>query len=527
MKRRALSTGIGIALGTALSRATGYLRILALAYLMQTRGVADGATALSDSYVLANTLPNIVYDLLLGGILSATLVPLFTRYFEARDDQAISALVTTATVALGAVTLVATLAAPLVVRLYTLVSLDAAVDADRYRSVATTFAYFFLPQIFFYGITAIATALLNARRRFFAAAWAPLLNNVVVIGILFIARHVIDERPSLELVQESRTLRWLLGFGTTAGVAAMALVLLPSICAAGIRLRFRFDFRHPAVQRLVQLSGWTAAYVVSNQIAFTVITLLAQRESGGLVAYTTMYLIFQLPFGLLAVTMMTQISPELAADHVRKDYSSFRRRVGEGIWAIVLAMAPAAVIFGFLARPITRLVGSFANIPFASDVLSGFAAGLVAFSIYMFVMRAFYAMDNTKTPFAINFIENIFNIVLAVALVGRFGVAGLAWAFSLAYLLAAVFAMRVLALFTRGINARELGAPFVRLLGAVAVTAIAAWFARDNVPRHGLGELAGIAVSSIGVLAIYGLLLVGLGVVDRATVRNLNPKRFR
>ena len=230
-----------------------------------------------------------------------------------------NAIVTTAAAALLAVTAVATLAAPLIIKFYTAVRLDPDVDADHYRSVSTTLAYFFLPQIFFYGMTAIATALLNARRHFFAAAWAPVLNNVVVIVMLLLARSVIDEVPSLELVQSSSTFRWLLGFGATAGVVAMALVLLPAVTRAGVRIKLRFDWRHPAIKKLLRLSGWTAGYVIANQIALLVVTQLAQRSAGGFTAYITMYTFFQLPFGLLAVTVMTTVSPELARDIAHRD----------------------------------------------------------------------------------------------------------------------------------------------------------------------------------------------------------------
>jgi putative peptidoglycan lipid II flippase len=519
-----LRTNAGIAAGTALSRITGYGRVLALAYLMQTSGgAADPGSQLSASYLLANTTPNIIYDLILGGILSATLVPLFTQAFEDKDADAVNAIVTTAAAALLAVTAVATLAAPLIIRLYTAVRLDPEVDADRYRSVSTTLAYFFLPQIFFYGMTAIATALLNARRHFFAAAWAPVLNNVIVIAMLLLARSVIDEVPSLELVQSSPTFRWLLGFGATAGVVAMAVVLLPALTHAGVRIKPRLDWHHPAIKKLVRLSGWTAGYVAANQIALLIVTLLAQRSAGGYTAYSTPYIFFQLPYGLLAVTVMTTVSPELARDVAHRDRDAFRRRVRDGLWLIILLMVPTSIVMAIFAEPIAQLAGSFGDIDAAPGVLAAFSCGLVAFSVYLYFMRGFYAMHNTKTPFVINVVQNILNVVFAYLLIDRYGVEGLAWSFTIAYALAAVLAYWVLSLWSGGLQGATLVRGLARLSLVALCTAIAAWAARDNIVGSGAELFGRLAFASAIILGIYALLLKALGLLDSARVRTLMP----
>ena len=523
-----LRTNAGIAAGTALSRITGYGRILALAYLMQTSSApGDKGSGLAAAYFLANTTPNIIYDLILGGILSATLVPLFTEAFEKNDTEAVNAIVSTAVAALVAITAIATLAAPLIIKFYTAVRLDPDVDASRYRGVSTTLAYFFLPQIFFYGMTAIATALLNARRHFFAAAWAPVLNNVIVIAMLLLARSVIDEVPSLELVQTSATFRWLLGFGATAGVMAMALILLPALTGSGIRIRAHLDWRHPAIKKLVRLSGWTAGYVVANQIAFLIVTQLAQRSTGGWVAYSTMYTFFQLPYGLLAVTVMTTVGPELARDITHRDRDAFRRRIRDGLWLIILLMVPASIVMAVFATPIAKLAGSFGDIPASPDVLAAFACGLVGFSAYLYFMRGFYAMHNTKTPFVINVIENILNIFFAYVLVDRYGVKGLAWSFSIAYLISALVAYWVLSQWSGGLQGSTLVRGLSRL-GLIALcTAIAAWAARDNIDGTGAALFGKLAFAAAAIVAIYVMLLAGLGLLDARRARTLIPGHRR
>jgi putative peptidoglycan lipid II flippase len=491
--------------------------------MQTTTGSGGKQSELSAAYFLANTTPNIIYDLILGGILSATLVPLVTQAFEDKDRDAVNAIVSTATVVLVGITAIATLAAPLIIKFYTAVRLDPDVDASRYRSVSTTLAYFFLPQIFFYGMTAIATALLNARRHFFAAAWAPVLNNVVVIAMLLLARSVIDETPSLELVSSSATFRWLLGFGATAGVMAMALVLLPAVTRAGVRFNLRLDWRHPAIRKLVRLSGWTAGYVVANQIAFLVVTQLAQRSTGGFTAYSTMYIFFQLPYGLLAVTVMTTVSPELARDIAHRDRDAFRRRIRDGLWLILLLMVPASIIMTAFAEPIARLAGSFGNISEAPGVLAALSCGLVGFSAYLYFMRGFYAMHNTKTPFVLNVVENLLNIVLAYALVGEYGVKGLAWSFSIAYLLSALFAYWVLSLWSGGLHGATMLRGMARLALVALCTTIAAWAAHDNINGTGVALFGRLAFASIVIVGIYALLLAALGLLDANRARSMLP----
>ena len=154
-----------VAIGTLLSRITGFVRFALLASLVQG--------ALADAYNVANNVPNMLYELVLGGVLTATLIPMFTEQADSGDHEATSAVVSNALVVTTLLGIVATLAAPLVVRLLTVLSPPSNVDVAQLRSVATFFGFWFIPQIAFYGVTFLASALLNARRRFFAAAWAP------------------------------------------------------------------------------------------------------------------------------------------------------------------------------------------------------------------------------------------------------------------------------------------------------------------------------------------------------------------
>ena len=197
---------------------------MALAYAL-------GQASLSDAYNLANNSPNAVYELILGGVLSATLVPVFTAQLEDHDDEATDAVLTVSAIALAVITTVAVLAAPLIVRVLTLHP-DPSVDVAALRDVGTSLARLLLPQIFFYGLMALGSALLNARGRFFAPAWAPVLNNLVVIAVFFAVGVKLSGEPSLSDAQKLGWLVPVLGIGSTLGIAVMALALVPALIRA-------------------------------------------------------------------------------------------------------------------------------------------------------------------------------------------------------------------------------------------------------------------------------------------------------
>ena len=221
-----LRANVAVAAGTLASRITGLIRVALLVSVINE--------ILADAYNTANNVPNVLYELVLGGVLTATLVPLFTEQDLHNDVEGTSAVVSVATLLLGGLTVVATLSASLIVRLYTF-STPQGSDPTVFRDITTLFAVIFLPQIFFYGITALASALLNSRGRFFAAAWAPVVNNVVVIGALIALPEVVTATPrDLALANSSTTLKLLLAIPTTGGIVMMALVLVPAVKRAGV-----------------------------------------------------------------------------------------------------------------------------------------------------------------------------------------------------------------------------------------------------------------------------------------------------
>ncbi len=499
-----------VALGTGLSRFTGMLRVIVF-------GVVIGQTALADAYDGANNSPNAVYELLLGGVLSAALVPMFSRMLEKDDRESAEAVVGTAIVALAALTAIATFFAPWVFRVFSLNPADG-IDVDQFRTVGTALTRIFLLQIFFYGVSALLGSLLNAQRRFFAAAWSPVLANIVIICTLLyvpILLHHPDNEIPLAEVLNSPSFRWLLGLGATGGIALQAFVLLPAIHRAGLNLRFRFQPRHPAVKRLIALSGWTFGYVMANQLTVIVVKNLAEPGSGGQDAFAKASTFFYFPHGLLAMSIATTFIPEMARAVSRRDKTAFIERTNLGIRLVGLLTFPAAFAFLVLARPIIGLLlqhGEFdaAAADTTARALAGLALGLVGYSIYLFALRGFYAHQDTRTPFVINCFQNVLNVILAFALSPAYDVLGLGIAFSVSYVVAAIAALYVLKVKVRGFSALDVLLGLARLVIAAASMGIVMWVVlRPIGANSGGGAVVKVMVgSAVGVLTYIGALTV-------------------
>ena len=519
-----------VALGTGLSRLTGMLRIIVF-------GVVIGQTALADVYDGANNSPNAVYELLLGGVLSATLVPMFTRMLENDDRESAEAVVGTSVILLAFITAISVLCAPFIFRLFSLNPADG-IDVDQFRTVGTALTRIFLLQVFFYGLSAVLGSLLNAQRRFFAAAWSPVLANIVIICTLLyvpILLHHPGQEIALSEVLLRPSFKWLLGIGATGGIALQALILLPAIRRSGLILRFRFRPRHPAVKRLVSLSAWTFGYVLANQITIIVVKNLARPGSGGQDAFTKATTFFYFPHGLLAMSIATTFIPEMARAVARRDQRAFVERTTLGLRLVGLMTLPAAFGFLVMSRPIIGALlqhGKFtaANADLTARALTGLSLGLVGYSIYLFALRGFYAHQDTRTPFLINVVQNIINIILAFALVSKYDVLGLGIAFAVSYLVGAVIALLTLQIKVRTFPAVSVLMDLLRMFSAAIVMGIVLWFIVKPVGANsGLGALLRIAFGTVSGAVVYFAALTLLKVPEasywRTQTRGLFPLR--
>lgn len=516
-----------VAAGTLLSRLTGLLRVVVLA-------AAIGKESLADTYNLANITPNIVYELLVGGVLAATLVPVFVDLHERHDDRSTSAVFTVTMTALVLFTAATMLLSPLLARLF--VIHENGPDRAAQLHVLTVLILCFVPQMIFYGFTTLASALLNARHRFVAAAFAPVLNNVVVIGALLVfVAHTSGRHGAITDVTRVRNdlgLLLLLGIGTTVGIVAMGVVLVPAVARAGVRLRFVLQWRNPAIKTILRLSGWTAGYVVTNQLAQLFILILANNSSGNVSAYVYAFTFYVVPHGLLAVSIMTTMTPNLARRARAGDDEGLRREFGLGLRYIVVLVLPASILFTVLAQPmlavIVRHQFTAHDAVVTADTLQAFGLSLVPFSVYLYVMRAFYALQDTRTPFVLNAFENGLNVVFAIALFSPLGVQGLALAWSGAYLVAAVVALLVLRKRIGGVPDADAARSTVRAGAAALAMALVAVPIAGAIGRSTPGSalLATAAAGTAGTLVyVAGLFALRSNELSSlwALVRRRNP----
>lgn len=536
----ALRPELTMAVGTTLSRLTGLGRVFALSYAL-------GITPLADAYNLANTTPNMVYDLVLGGVLSATLVPVFVARLQRKQDRApddgpddegwagVSAVVTVCLVALVlAAALVAASAGPLM-RGYTLVA--PAETAGAESSVAVRLLRLFAPQVLLYGVVALGTAVLNSLRRFALAAFAPIANNLVLIAVLLALSGTLRHTSTGQALADPALLA-VLGLGTTAGVVAQALVVVLGVRRSGARLRWRWEPRHPAVRQVAGLSGWTFAMVAANQATLFVVLLLANSRPGGVSAYTYAYTFFQVPFGVVAVSITGARQPSWSAHWAAGRVRDLRTGVAAGLRLLILLMVPIAAVLAALADPIVRLLlghgaTGAAGAAVTGQVLALLALGLPGFSAYLYFVRVFQAMQDLRSAFGLYVLNNGLTVLLATALYRPAGVQGIAAAVSVGYTAAAVAAAAVLRrrLGPAGDEPPMLGA-LTRAVATSLPTGVLAWLkVRSMAPVTGTGAvlplLAGLTVAAAALpvcLSMAALAPVAPPQLRRSR-RNARPPR--
>ena len=433
-----------MASGTIASRVTGVLRDVAMT-------AALGFFLVSDAFSLGNSLPTIVYILVIGGALNAVFIPQLVRRMkeDADDGQAYAdRLLTLVATLLLVLSIVAVIAAPWIVDLYT--------PSDYPQNefdLAVAFARLCLPQIFFYGLYAMLSQVLNSRGRFGAPMFAPIANNVVAIATfgLFI---VIAGTSAAADGALSTDQVLILGIGTTLGVALQALILLPVMWRSGYAWRPRFDWRGPGLGKAGSLAAWTVGLVLVNQVAYVFITRLATQANvnasttdavaAGLTTYQKAHLIFMLPHSVITVSIVTAMLPALS----RIAHSGDLRQVGSDVArtmrTVAVLIAPiAAVLMVNGAAVAVLLFGYGAATPAQAGlmglIVSVFMLGLLPFTLFYVLLRGYYALEDTRTPFWITVGFSVLLLALAYplfAIAPRAGgqqVAAIALAYSLSY----------------------------------------------------------------------------------------------
>ena len=486
--------------GVLLSRLTGFLRTLLLIHVLARSGLAD-------VYTFANNVPNLVYELVAGGVLSAVLLPLFVDLLRRDDRDATSAVVSVAVGGLAAVTVAGVLAAPALGWAIASIS-GGSTDRAAQQAALTVLLRWFIPQVFFYGLITVLTALLQARRRFAAAAFAPVLNNLVVIAAYLLADRVSEldlTRVPLQAALDERWTLAVLGLGTTAGVVINAVALFPAVSRSRLRLRLHLDWHNPALTRMMVAARGALGYVMVSQIGVIITSVLANRykEEGDFAAYTYANLFFYVAYGLLAVSITTALGPELATAAQLGDRSGLRREWLRGLRLIVMLMAPASAGLAVLSDPLMR------SLPFTSDgagitavIFAWFALGLVPFSTSQFVIRAYYAQSETRPPFRLAVVQYAVIVGLGVVLSPLFGVAGLSAAYAIGFAVTGVvsfswFAHRlgILRFSDVAMLPRMAAAAVAMAMVVAASQALLSWGERRTAPLP--ASLIGVLVGAV------------------------------
>jgi putative peptidoglycan lipid II flippase len=386
-----------MAVATLVSRVTGVLRTIVIVAAIGSQ------TLVGDAYNTANTLPNIVYELLLGGVLSSVVIPLLVRAQEKDADGGVGyaqRLGTLAIAGLSAVTVLAILVAPALTWAYGIRNDPGQVE------LANWLARLLLMEIVFYGIGALATAMLNARDVFGPPAWAPVLNNVVVIavGLVFLAG---SGPGDLTPVTISAWQVWLLGIGTTLGIAAQALVLVPLLKRAGIPLRPRWGMKNTGLREAGTLGLWVVAYAAVSQLGVVVATNVAnaagREDAPGSNAYATASLLFQMPYGIIGVALLTALLPRMSRAASRGNIPGVVQDLSLGTRLSALGLLPvtaALVVLGPALATVLFAHGrtSVDDARAMGTALAVGAFGLLPMAVTLLQLRVFYAMRDARTP---------------------------------------------------------------------------------------------------------------------------------
>ncbi|WP_405819209.1 murein biosynthesis integral membrane protein MurJ [Streptomyces sp. NBC_01390] len=436
-----LKSSAVMAAGTMVSRLTGFVRS---ALIVSALGVG----LLGDTFQVAYQLPTMIYILTVGGGLNSVFVPQLVRAMKEDEDGGESyanRLLTLVVVALGVLTVLAVVGAPILIRLLS----DPVASDPAANEVGITFVRYFLPSIFFMGVHVVMGQILNARGKFGAMMWTPVLNNIVIIVTLgmFIWVYGTAADSGMKVTTIPLEGQRLLGVGILLGLVVQALAMIPYLRETGFRLRLRFDWRGHGLGKAVTLAKWTFLFVLANQAGAIVVSQLSTAagkdspvDGTGFAAYANAQLIWGLPQAIITVSLMAALLPRLARSAHEGDAGAVRDDISQGLRTTAVAIVPIAFGFVALGIPMCTLIFGSSGTDEATNMgfmLMAFALGLIPYSVQYVVLRAFYAYEDTRTPFYNTVIVAAVNATASALcfflLPARWAVVGMAASYGLAY----------------------------------------------------------------------------------------------
>ncbi|MGH3347402.1 MAG: murein biosynthesis integral membrane protein MurJ [Nocardioides sp.] len=547
-----LSSSAVMAAGTTVSRLSGFVRSALLV-------AALGGGLHAELFNVANTVPNMLYILLAGGIFNAVLVPQLVRAMKNDADAGeayTNRVVTAAALFLGIVTVALVVAAPWVMQLFLGAPYDDPELAAQ-RASAINFARWCLPQVFFYGMFVLAGQILNARGLFGPMMWAPIANNLIAVVVL--VTYLVAFGPASRAEQSgafTSSQETLLGLGSTVGIVAQLLVLLPYLKRAGFEFRPRFDLRGTGLGHTLRLGIWTVAFVVVNQIAYTVVVNLAssgpaeavgragEQAATGYTVYSFAFLIVMVPHSIITVSLATAVLPRLSALAADGDRATLADTLMVTLRSALSVVVPFAMLLPLVARDAAHVIWGYGagreTYQNFAPTLALFGIGLVFFTVHYLMLRGFFALEQTRTVFWIQCAIALTNVAAALLLVREATAEqtspALVLAYAAAYVVGAAVSSGVLARTLGGLGFRSLARFVVRLVVvAVLSTAVAFGVARllaalGEDPALGVALLRGVTVTTVDVAVFLVLArLFRLREVTEAldTVARRLPSRSR
>lgn len=519
-----LKSSAVMAAGTLVSRLTGFVRSLVITGAL-------GAALLGDTFTIAYTLPTMIYILTVGGGLNSVFVPQLVRSMKNDEDGGeayANRLLTLVMVALGAIVVLAVFAAPLLIRLMS----NTIADDAAANSVAVTFARYCLPTIFFMGVHVVMGQILNARGKFGAMMWTPVLNNIVMIvtfGLfIWVYGTSAESHMGVQTIPDDGIR--LLGIGTLLGLVVQALAMIPYLRETGFRFRPRFDWKGHGLGKTVKLAKWTVLFVLANQAGVLVVTQLATaagEESGkngaGFLAYSNAQLIWGMPQAIITVSVMAALLPRISRAAHDNDPGAVRDDISQGLRNSAVAIVPVSFAFLALGVPMCTLLYASSGIEVAQGmgfILMAFGLGLIPYSVQYVVLRGFYAYEDTRTPFYNTVIVAAVNAAASaicyVVLPAQWAVVGMAASYGLAYAVGVGIAWRRLRKRLGGdLDGTQVMRTYARLCMASVPAAIV-----SGAVGFGLLKLLGEgALGSLVALFVGGAVLLGVFFVAAKRMR--------
>jgi putative peptidoglycan lipid II flippase len=526
-----------MSIGTVLSRITGFLRLWAMAVALGVTITAKGAIPIASAFNISNNIPNMIYELVAGGILSSLFIPIFLEKLGSHGAEGAhrfaNTLFTLVLLVLGVVALFGTLFPDIFVRTqtFTVPAADAQLAVYLFR--------FFAVQIIFYAWTALTTGVLNSYRRFFAPAIAPLFNNVVVIvALLGVYVPLRDIRPDLAIIA--------LGVGTTLGVVALFAAQAPALRGVGFHLRWSLDLKDPALAKMARKGAWLLAYVAVNMVGISFRNAFAtstMRDGSAVLGYAWTW--YQLPYGVLAVSYLSAVFPELSRAAGSMDWEGFKGYLTRGLRVMAILMLPAVAILLATGTQLVTLFrfGKFGAdaVPLVAAVLAGWTAGLFFFAAYMLVLRAYMAMQDTRTFAITNIPMTMLQIGLYATLthlfVGSYGLVGIALGDSIYFIAHTTVLLVIMRRRIGGFDFAHVLDGWANAFDGAALGGLAAWavvLTTTQIGSTAAGNVARLVLSaSAGLFVAYAVLhrrgLDEMGYVDvllkRALVRFAPERR--